>query len=68
MRQENNLEHEELTQRFERHQSAALAAAEDTKFRLSSALTSAPLMAVFGLWLILVGLGMQLWLAIPAFL
>lgn len=55
----------ELTQLLDRNHKEALAAAEEAKRSVSSALTSAPLKAVFGFWLILLGLGMQVWLALP---
>lgn len=68
MSQEMRQKHDELRRRIEEHHAEALAAAEETKRRLSSALTSAPLKAVFGLWMILLGQGMQLWLAVAPLL
>lgn len=66
MGQDLKRQESQLIQRLERYHSAAIAAAEAAKESLSSALTSAPLMAVTGFWLILLGLGMQVWLAVVA--
>jgi len=44
----------------------AQASSKDAEQRLSQAITSAPLQAAVGFWLILLGLGMQLWLAVAA--
>ncbi len=62
--QDTKRQHNELEARLVQNHADALAAAEETKRGISSALTSAPLMAVAGFWLILLGLGMQVWLAV----
>lgn len=64
--QEAKRQHAHLLKQLESNHAAALEAAEEAKKKVSTALTSAPLMAVIGFWLILLGLGMQVWLAVPA--
>lgn len=63
--QEAKRQHAELLKQLESKHATALEAAEEAKKKVSTALTSAPLMAVIGFWLILLGLGMQVWLAAP---
>lgn len=63
--QEAKRQHAHLLKQLESNHAAALEAAEEAKKKVSTALTSAPLMAVIGFWLILLGLGMQVWLAAP---
>lgn len=57
------LQKEDFNQRLEESQNAARGFALSTEERLSTAITSAPLQAAIGFWLILLGAGMQIYLA-----
>lgn len=56
---------EYLEERLERAHSAAQEFSKAAEARISKTITSAPLQTALGLWLILLGSGMQVWLALP---
>lgn len=57
---------EYLEERLERVHSAAQEFSKAAETRISKTITSAPLQTALGLWLILLGSSMQVWLALPA--
>lgn len=59
------LQREDFVKRLEVVRSEARTLAEEAEQRVSRSITSAPLQTAVGLWLILLGLGMQVWLAVP---
>lgn len=59
------LQRKYFAEQLEAARQSALGFSKEAEQRLAKSLTSAPLMAVIGFWLILLGAAMQVWLALP---
>lgn len=62
---EMKVQEQHFAEQMEVHHQAALGFSKAAEQRLSQSLTSAPIQASVGFWLILLGLVMQVWLALP---
>lgn len=59
------VQRQQIAEQLEAAHRTALAFSKAAEQRLSQSITSAPLQTALGLWLILLGSGMQVWLALP---